>query len=194
MSTALSPAQKARLTIEEFLALPDDGTERWFVDGEIRPEERTMTRRSRDHTRVEAKVAYYLGDWLLHQPAPRGIVHSGEIGFRLRRDPDVLVGTDVAYASAELVALADQELPYYDGSPTLTVEILSPSDKHKDVVDKVRLYLAAGVVVWEIDPDFQVVHVHQPGRTTEVYSVNQEIDGTSYMPGLRVPIAAIFEV
>ncbi len=191
MSLATAPSPKL-LTAEEFFDLPDDGTDRWLVDGEVRPEDRSMTRRNRDHTRVEAKVAYHLGEWLLRQPEPRGIVHCGEIGFRLRRDPDVLVGADAAYVPAEVVAAADPELPFYDGAPALAVEIISPSDKHRDVVAKVALYLEAGIVVWVIYPDFEIIHVHRPDRIAELYNASQVIDATAYLPGLWVAVAAIF--
>lgn len=195
MSVAPSTIEKAKMTIEEFLELPDDGADRWFIDGEVRPKERQITRRNRDHTRVAAKIAYILGAWLVRQSAPRGIVHSGEIGFRLRPDPDILVGIDVAYAPAELVAAAaDLELPFYDGSPTLAVEVISPSDRQKDVFENVELYLESGVVAWVIYPDFRIVHVHRPGGIAESYTAAQEIDATPYLPGLRVSVAAIFEV
>ena len=37
MSMAISPPEKKFMTVEEFLALPDDGTERWLLRGELRP-------------------------------------------------------------------------------------------------------------------------------------------------------------
>ena len=54
------------MTAEEFLALPDDGMERDLIRGEIR--EKPMTRRNRDHSGVEAKIAALLIIWLLQQP------------------------------------------------------------------------------------------------------------------------------
>jgi Uma2 family endonuclease len=193
MSTALSPPEKKLMTAEEFLALPDDGTERWLVNGEIRPRERTMTFRNRTHSAVEANIAFWLKGWLRGRPEPRGIIHSGEAGFRLPGDLDSVVGIDVAYASAGLVATTEPESPYYNGPPVLAVEILSPSDKHEDITKKIRLYLAAGVVVWEVDPDFRRVSVHRPGQLAETFNASQELSADPYLPGFRVAVAAIFD-
>ena len=192
MSTAVSPPQKKLMTVEEFLALPDDGTERWLLRGELRPTERTMTVRNRHHSEVEAKIAFLLNHWLEQQPEPKGKIHSGEAGFRLGGNPDSLFGIDVAYASAELVSTTDPDLPYYDGPPVLAVEILSPSDKHEDVVRKVIAYLQAGVVVWEVDPDFRRVAVHRPGQVSKTFSGDDELTTEPELPGFRVLVAKLF--
>lgn len=147
MSTTALPPEKKLMTAEEFLALPDDGKERWLIRGEVCPKEPAMTVRNRRHSRIEATVAKLLGMWLDQQPVPRGEIHSGEAGFRLRATPDSLVGIDVAYASADLVARTDPDSAYYDGAPVLAVEILSPSDTAEDTAKKIRTYLDAGVVV-----------------------------------------------
>ncbi len=192
MSVATSLASKL-MTAEEFMALPDDGVERWLVCGELRPRERNMTVRNRRHSQIEATIAFLLKGWLEQQPKPRGKIHSGEAGFRIGRDQDTLFGVDVAYASAELVRSTDPDLPYYNGAPVLAVEILSPSDKHEDIVEKIRLYLEAGTIVWEIDPDFRRVGVHRPGLELEMFTASQELSADPYLPGFRVAVASIFE-
>src|SRR5262249_9627177 len=100
------------LTWEEFLALPDDGTERDLIRGELRT--RTMTRRNRDHSRTEARIARLLGNWLETCPEGSGEMVSGEAGFRLSRDPDVGVGIDVAYVGPE-VASVNPGSAYFEG-------------------------------------------------------------------------------
>jgi Uma2 family endonuclease len=190
MSVATSLASKL-MTAEEFMAIPEDGISRELIHGEIK--EYGMTLRNHMHAEVVAKVAYLLTHWVTGQPRPRGKVSSGDAGFRLRRDPDVLVGPDVAFASADLVASTPRIPTFYDGSPLLAVEVLSPSDKHEDIVDKIRLYLEAGVIVWEIDPDFHRVGVHRPGLELEMLTASQELSADPYLPGFRVAVAAIFE-
>jgi Uma2 family endonuclease len=192
MSVATLPASKL-MTAEEFMALPDDGVERWLFRGEIRPSERNMTVRNRRHSQVEATVAFLLKGWLEQQPKPRGKIHSGEVGFRLGGNEDTLFGIDVAYASAELVGATDPGLPYYDGPPVLAVEILSPSDKLQDIVEKIRRYLEAGVVVWEIDPEFRRIGVHRPGLELVMLTASQELSADPYLPGFRVAVASIFD-
>ncbi len=189
MSIATAPEQKL-MTAEEFLAIPEDGIARELIDGVVK--ERGMTVRNRQHASVQSRIAARLLLWLEAQPMPQGDVVDGDCGFRLRRDPDLLVGPDVAYASADLLDRLDPKSAFLDGAPVLAVEILSPSDNNQDVFDKVELYLGAGVVVWTVDPKFRVIQVHRSGHLTESYNVAQEIDADPYMPGLRVPVAAIF--
>jgi Uma2 family endonuclease len=114
------------MTTEEMLALPDDGVERWLINGELR--EKPMTVRNRFHSALMASVVYVLKEWCHRQPAPRGAVLCGEAGVRLRRDPDLTVGVDVVYISAEVNARQTDETTLIDGAPVLAVEILSPND------------------------------------------------------------------
>ena len=180
------------MTTEELLALPEDGTDRELIRGQLR--ERPMTRRNRRHTRTTSNLAHLLTLWLRQQPEPRGEVLAGEAGFRLRRDPDSTVGVDLAYISPELAARTPDNAALIDGPPVLAVEILSPSDRHEEVVEKLQEYLDAGVaLVWVVDPDLRTVSVHRPGAEPELVNVRQELGGTPELPGFHVPVAAIFQ-
>jgi Uma2 family endonuclease len=191
MSTVASPPGKKLMSAEDFMAIPEDGISRELILGEVR--EYGMTLRNHMHGEVVINVGHLLKLWNAEQPHPRGRISGGDAGFRLRRDPDVLVGPDVAYASAELVAGTPRIPCFYDGPPLLAVEVLSPSDKHEDIVEKIRLYLDAGVVVWEIDPDFRRVSVHRSGQEPEGLNASQELSADPYLPGFRVVVAAIFD-
>ena len=192
MSLVEPPAPARSMTVEDILALPDDGVDREIIRGELREKPR-VTRRNRWHSRTETRIAKHLDNWLDNQPVPRGFIVSGEAGFRLRHDPDTFVGVDVAFVSAELEAATPAGFPYYEGAPVLAVEILSLSDTLGDIVDKVRLYLEAGSVVWVVDPIFRTVSIHRTGQASETLNVNQELSGEPYLPGFRVSVAALFE-
>ncbi len=199
MSTIVDPARKT-MTLEEFLALPDDGVHRELIRGEVReypdPEESgqlKMTIRNPFHSEAETCLAQVLKNWLDRQPKPRGKIVSGEAAFRLKRNDATLVGIDVAYASPEVAATRDRRKRYLDGPPVLAVEILSPSDDHASIVEKVDLYLEVGTVVWVVDPDFRTVAVHQPGEPVQTYNDRQELSGDPYLPGFRVPVVRLFD-
>ena len=180
------------MTTEELLAMPDDGVDRELIRGELR--ERPMTRRNRWHSRIEAKIAQLLGNWLDQQPEPRGAIHSGEAGCILRRDPDTTVGIDVAYFSAEIAHQESDETTLLVGAPVLAVEILSPSDKQEEIDEKVDEYLVNGVaLVWIVDSHFQTVTVHRPDAEPEMFNIEQELTGDSHLSGFRVPVAKFFE-
>jgi Uma2 family endonuclease len=181
------------MTSEEFFALPDDDdVERWLIDGELR--ERPMTKRNPDHSSAMVNIGALLWAWVRAQPKPRGRVYSGEVYFRLRRNPDTNVGIDVAYASDELAARTPRGVKFVDGPPVLAVEILFPHDTDDDLNRKIRSYLDSGVkLVWLIDPFLSSVTVCRSDALPQMFNAEQELSGESYLPGFRVSVAEIFD-
>jgi Uma2 family endonuclease len=188
MSTATAPTL---MTTEDLLAMPENGVDRWLIRGQLR--EKPMTVRNRFHSRILIRIGQILLDWLDRQPMPRGQIVGGEAGFRVRKNPDTVFGVDVAYVSASVLALVS-ETTLIDGVPTLAVEILSPSDTHEEVHEKIGEYLKAGVaLVWIVDPDDQAVRVYQPGARPELFNADHELSGEPHLPGFRVPVRRLFE-
>ncbi len=180
------------MTAEEFLALPDDGTDRWLIAGELR--ERPMTVRNRFHSRVTIRVGKFLDNWLDEQPEPRGQIVGGEAGLILTHEPVTIVGIDIAYISAEVMVRQTEDSTLIDGVPTLAVEILSPSDTIEDINEKIDGYLAAKVaLIWIIDPYRRTVTVHKPDSEPELFNVRDELSADPHLPGFRIPVARFFE-
>lgn len=191
----------APMTMEQLLALPDDGVERWLIRGQLREKPATLgqlrgkkwTVRNRWHSRVMACVVYQLEGWRRHQPEPRGSVLCGEAGVRLRREPDSMVGIDVVYISAEVAAGNLNDTRLIDGVPVLAVEILSPNDTQEEIDDKIDEYLVVGVpLVWIIDVRHRTVRIYRPDQEPELVNVHQELSGEPHLPGFRVPVADLF--
>lgn len=174
------------------LAMPDDGIDRELIRGQLR--ERPMTRRNRRHSRTTTKIAKHLDQWLDSQPAPRGEVLTGDAAFRLMREPETTVGIDLAYINAEISARFADDVFLIDNPPILAVEILSPSDTHEDVVEKIQLFLESGSrVVWILDPDLRTVTVHRSGAEPAFFTASQELSGDPELPGFRVKVADLFD-
>jgi Uma2 family endonuclease len=192
LATLPEPTERL-MTVEEFFELPEnDGVDRMLIRGRLL--ENPATRRNRWHSSTEAAIAYLLNRWLRTQPKPRGRVYSGEGGFVLRDEPGSAVGIDVAYASHEVVSHSETTTRMVDGPPVLAVEILSPSDKQEEVIEKVREYLSVGVqLVWIVEPVFQTVTVYQPNARPEMFTGNEVLVGDPHMPGLSVVVSEIFE-
>jgi Uma2 family endonuclease len=185
------------MTAEEFLALPDDGVERWLIDGEVRtwgrPEGDDVTLRNADHSTVLMRIGQLLNNWLDGRPEPRGRVAGGEAGFVLRRGPDVLAGLDAAYVGPEVPAARRGRTTLFDGPPRLAVEILSPSNTIADITDKVATYLACGVpVVWLVNPYSRMVEVHRPGASPRGLYDDATLTGDPELPGFRAAVADFF--
>ena len=191
----MSIAGTRSMTIEEFLALPDDGVDRELIRGKLReyPGDHPVTMRNHWHAGIEATIAQHLKNWLDEQPEPRGKVVSGEAGFRLIQDPETYVGIDVAFASAEQLAATPPGSSYLEGPPVLAVEILSPSDTKERTDEKIAAYFAAGVaVIWLVDPTLKAVTVLRPDDEPELFNVRQELAAEPHLPGFRVAVSRLF--
>lgn len=178
-----------RMTVEEFLKLPEDGVRRSLIRGIVREE--GMTIRNRFHTQVATRVAKFLDNWRDLQPNPKGVVLTGEAGVRL--SPDVLVGVDVAYVSPELWAAQSASSSVIEGVPPLIAEILSPSDTHQAVEDKISEYLTAGVaIVWVVNARSELVTMYRPGQKLMAVNADEELTAEPVLPGFRVSVAELF--
>ena len=193
MSVAVLPHS---MTTEEFLALPDDGVERWLIRGQLREKmttENGMTVRNRFHSIVMARVSQLLNNWLDQQPEPHGSVLCGEAGVRLAGSPDSVVGIDVVYISGQTSTQQSVETTLIDGVPVLAVEILSPNDTIDQINEKIDAYLNAGVgLVWVIDPHRRTIEIIQSGKEPELVNVRQELTAEPHLPGFRVPAIKLF--
>lgn len=75
-----------------------------------------------------------------------------------------------------------------DGAPDLTLEILSPATRAKDMLLKLHKYQNAGVKeYWIVDPDRHVVMVYwfENEAMNELHGINEEIEFHMF-PGLKV--------
>jgi len=179
------------VTTGQLLAMPDDGIDRELIRGELR--EAPMTKRNRFHTYALTRLVRFLDQWLDSQPAPCGEVHAGEVGTILRRNPDSTVGIGVAYFSAETIARQTDQTTLVEGAPRLAVEVLSPSDKVEEILEKVREYLSTGVeLVWIVDPYFETIQVHRRGAAPVTYNREHRVNGGDVLPGLDFAVADIF--
>ena len=188
----LEPLRQKLMTVEEFLAIPDDeNIERDLIRGEVK--ERVMTRRSRRHARTEARISQQLQNWVDLQKQT-GAVYSGEVGCILRHSPSSTVGIDVAYITADHAARQTDTSRLIEGPPALAVEILSPNDTQEAIAEKIDEYLACGVpMVWIVDPHFRTITIHRPAMAPEFFSEAQTLLAENELPGFRALVRNLFE-
>jgi Uma2 family endonuclease len=193
MATATSPK-----TLDDLLAMEAKGIDCEIIRGELRirgstKDDESMTTRGYPHSRVKAKLAFLLYARLDQQPRPRGVVIVGEARVRIRRDPETIVGIDLAYIAPDLTAQTPDDATLIDGPPLLAVEIHSPSDTQEDILEKIHDYLDAGVLlVWSVEPVFRTITVYSPDAAPILFNDQQELTAEPHLPGFRVPVAEIF--
>lgn len=186
MATATHPR---KMTIETFLALPEDDVDRELIAGEVR--ERGPSIHGMLHAGCLAELAYRVGNWSHANPSIGVEVLAGQPGFIMQRDPPTVVGPDFAVVDADVPT--DPRYGLVEGVPRLAVEILSPSDNQGDIHEKVRLYLEHGVAaVWVVDPDDQCVQICRTGQPVMLFSGEQLLTCEPELPGFSVCVGELF--
>jgi Uma2 family endonuclease len=176
-------ATGAKLTLEEFLALPETEPASELIDGQV--VQKPMP--TWDHGVIQRLLSFVLTLYLRAHPA-------GEAGSEIRcifgppggERPYV---PDYIFVRAERFRRGDR---HFLGAPDLAVEILSPDDRMTDVMDKLRFYLAHGVrLVWLIDPDRRTVTVMTPPDYTRILTEDETLDGADVLPGFACAVREI---
>ena len=79
--------------------------------------------------------------------------------------------------------------------PDLAVEILSPSNTHREMERKLRDYFSTGVrLVWYIDPELRSARVYSGVDEFRVVNFDASLDGGDVLPGFHLPMAELFAV
>ncbi len=179
------------VTAEAFWEMPDPPGKRLeLVDGEvIEVSPTTML-----HGVIVTTVARMFDEFVrLHH---LGIVASGDVGHVLRRGPDMVRAPDVSFVTWEHVPESGlPERGFWEGSPTLAVEVVSPDDRATDVHAKVQHFLEAGTRrVWALWPSQRSVTVYDPNGGARELGPEAQLDGGGVLPGFAVRVGDLFEV
>lgn len=123
-----------------------------------------------------------------------GKVYASETAFTLARNPDTVLAPDVAYVRSDRAIPEHERWHFAKVAPDLVVEVRSPSETAPAILRKVAAYLEAGVsAVWVADPKTRTLTVYLPEAPVAVLHEGDTLDGSSIVPGFRLPVAEIFE-
>jgi Uma2 family endonuclease len=78
-------------------------------------------------------------------------------------------------------------------APEWVVEIVSPTDKAKEIREKREIYRRAGILYWEMYPDLQRIDVYAPSQAVRELGIDDVLDGGSVLPGFTLPVRSLFE-
>jgi Uma2 family endonuclease len=71
-------------------------------------------------------------------------------------------------------------------TPDLAIEVQSPGDRQRELLDKVGEYLQAGSrLVWVIDPEARTVTVYESASHVATLREDDVLDGGDVLPGFR---------
>ncbi len=176
---------KPKLTLEEFLALPETEPASELIDGEV--VQKPMP--TFEHGIIQRLLSFVFTLYLRAHP-------DGEAGSEVRcifgprgherpYVPDYVFVWDARRRGL----LRGQP---FRGAPDLAVEILSPDDRMVRVMDKVAFYLANGVrLVWIINPEARTVTVMTTLSTSHTLFEHDVLDGGEILPSFSTPVRDI---
>ena len=170
-------------TEDDLRAMPEDGNKYELVDGEIR-----MSPGGARHSQVAVKLAARLLAFV--QDRRIGFVFGSDIGFRLP-------GGNVRSPDASFVSAGrfpDERVPddFANMAPDLAIEVVSPGDRPRHVLDKVGEYLEAGTrLVWVIDPRKSKAVAYRSLSEVHELGIADALDGEDILPGFSCPLREI---
>ena len=144
-----------------------------------------------DHSKIGARF----GGRIERYAADNGLgeVVGADIGIVVRESPRLLLGPDAAFIPKDRLPPEDERQTFLRVVPDLVVEVISPSDTHREVMAKVALYLELGVrLVWLADPEAKTVTVYRAGRDPQVLTVADTLDGEDVLPTFSLAVSTIF--
>jgi Uma2 family endonuclease len=166
-----------RLTAEDYLRLPKTGQPTELVQGQVVP----MNRPAPRHGEICAQVVYLLRRYL--EQNDRGRVVCNDAGVVTARDPDTVRGVDVAFYSYARMPRGSLPPGYLSEAPELVFEIRSPSDRWRDILEKVTGYFNAGVLlVCVLDPQTQMAYVYHPDQPPRKWRQTENSRSPRYWP------------
>ncbi|HEV7222178.1 MAG TPA: Uma2 family endonuclease [Pirellulales bacterium] len=143
------------------------------------------------HGDVEFKIAKSLGDAAEDQRL--GKIYTGETGIVLWRNPDRVVGADLAFVGRASLPVQASREGYLETIPDLVVEVVSKNDTAPYIQRKVDDYLKAGVrFVWVADPEARTLTEHRREAKPRTYAQSEIVTLPELIPGLRLSLEEVF--
>ena len=186
----LKPRTGTRLSIEEFLELPDtfDKRKMELDEGELYIMPRPRIR----HQSLQGDLIWYFQGYLRSFDSPpaqalHDVIVALSLETRILYAPDLVI-----ILQGSVATITDRTV---EGAPDIVVEILS-SDRRRDLVRKRQVYAQAGVPeYWIFDPRADTATLLELRDGEYVERAVLDAAGTlttPLLPGLAIPLADVF--
>ena len=188
------------ISYQQFLEMTDKSENRYeLIDGVVY----LLASPSFTHQRILGELYFLFREFLIKSDSCDAFLAPFDINL-IRQNIKMLreeTEDDINVVQPDLIILCDymkdiNAKDKYKGTPTLVVEILSPSTRSKDRVKKLDLYMESGIAeYWIIDPKIKSVMVYSfkdgelDGDTLFTSGQNAE---SFHFPGLSVPLDKLF--
>ncbi len=187
MANTMVPTIIKRMTLAEFLVIPETKPVNEFIDGAIHQKPMPQGKHSIIQRELTFTVDRPLRDQKIARAFPELRCTFGDrstvpdisviLWGRIPRNPDGTVANTFSIA------------------PDWTIEILSPDQGQTKVVKNIMHCLKYGSQMgWLIDPDEQTVFVYQPKKEVEIFDeANQQLLMPTFVEGLELRVGELFD-
>lgn len=179
------------ITADELLAMPHREGRSDIIMELIRGELKKMSPTGGTHGIICMAIGSQLTSFVMTNNL--GVVFGAETGFVVEKDPDSVLGADVAFVSharMKDVVNLDKFLPF---APDLAVEVLSPSNTVHEIDEKIELYFAAGSrAIWVFNPKRRTVAAYTSPLDVKLFGEQETLDGGEVLPGFSLDLAKLF--
>jgi Uma2 family endonuclease len=175
-----------RMTLEEFLELPEEQPSLEFEDGVVTQKVPPKGR----HAALQMAIGTLINSLVLPSKTARALPELRTTFAGMSRVPDVAVFLWERVPRDARGRIADD---FFD-APDVAIEIVSPGQSVNALIRRCMTFLDAGVkAALLVDPDHETISVFRPGGPPMVLGGTDEVDLTDLVPGLRVPVNQVFD-
>jgi Uma2 family endonuclease len=179
---------KIILTADEFQAFAGSPDRRYeLVDGEVVE----MSPPGAEHGGISFQVGLIVGNFVRQRHLGR--LYASETGFLIRRSPDRVRATDLAFVASSRLAAGPNPSGYLAIAPDFVAEVVSSGDTALEVQQRVDDWLRAGTaVVWVVYSSSRAVLIWRGLDRADRRANDQELDAEPALPGFRCHVRDLF--
>jgi Uma2 family endonuclease len=172
-------------TEEELMSLPQDGNKYELIGGEIE-----MSPTGMEHGSISSDLSGELRNIVKERSL--GLLYDSSTGFRMKNGD--LLSPDISFVSIERLRQYKHSFKkFFQGSPDLVVEVLSPNDTIEKLHYKIKTYFENDTkLLWVVNPEDETVIIYHSMQPDKTLKSGDLLDGEDIVPGFSYPVAELF--
>jgi Uma2 family endonuclease len=180
-------ATKTRVSLEEFLAMPETEPAWELIDGEVTQKFGSCLYEARVITELICLLGNYLEGTREGLVAPN-VAHLYASEERVFL-PDLIVTLKGRIPNDRRMRLYGP-IPV---QPDLAIEVLSPGESTGRTLERADFYMRAGTqLLWLVDPEIECITVYRPNEAPTIHRAPSTIDAKPVLRDFALDLAALF--
>jgi Uma2 family endonuclease len=176
---------RTELTLDDLEQMPDDAMHRELIDGELIE----LPPAEDKHTIIALNLYDSLQFFVKSRRLGRSY-HEG--GYRVTTDRRNWIQPDVSFVNRERLG-REAGNKYLTGAPDLAVEVISPSERPKDILAKRNVLFQNGCKeIWIVRPKTQNIEIWTNPRKMDRELHKEETLSSLLFDGWSMPVADVF--